>query len=80
MVFCFLPHTECAEKKKLKLGQNKKLGVVDFKPICMPTICFLKILKFWFFYECFKILRRAIFKQALSMRAIIFTVYSVYEQ
>ncbi len=43
MVLGFLPHTECAVKKKyLELGQNKKLVVVAFEPICMPTMSFLK--------------------------------------
>jgi hypothetical protein len=30
------------QKKYMKLGQNKKLVVVAFEPICMPTMSFLK--------------------------------------
>jgi hypothetical protein len=47
MVLGFLPHTECAvnKKKYLKLGQNKKLVVVAFEPICIPTMSFLKMFK-----------------------------------
>jgi hypothetical protein len=92
MVYGFLPHTECVvNKNNLKLGQNEKLVVVAFEPICMPKICFLEFLKFWFFYECLKILRRVnLFSKTqyagnnfyciLSMRAIIFTPYSVCGQ
>jgi hypothetical protein len=41
--FGFLPHTEGAvNKKKLKLGQNKKLVVVAIEPISMPIMCFLE--------------------------------------
>ncbi len=77
------------QEKNLKLGQNLKLVVVVFEPISMPTMCFFgKILKFWFFYECLKNLRRINFlphtQQAwnnfyriLSRRGIIFTAYSV---
>jgi hypothetical protein len=45
MVLGFLLHTECAvsKKKYLKLGQNKKLLVVAFEPICMATMSFSKI-------------------------------------
>jgi hypothetical protein len=42
MVFGFLPHTKWAAKKKLQLGQNEKLVVVDFWPICLLTMCFGK--------------------------------------
>jgi hypothetical protein len=46
MVLGFLPHIECAVNKKyLKLGQNKKLVVVAFEPICMPTMSLSKIFK-----------------------------------
>jgi hypothetical protein len=34
------------QTKKIKLGQNLKLVVVAFGPICMPTMCFNKILSF----------------------------------
>jgi hypothetical protein len=45
MVLGFLPHIECAVNKKkcLKLGKNKKLVVVAFEPICMPTMSLSKI-------------------------------------
>ncbi len=39
-----MPHTECAVNK-IKLGQNKKLVVVAFEPICMPTMSFSKFFK-----------------------------------
>jgi hypothetical protein len=44
MVFGSLPHTEGAvnPKKNLNLGQNLKLVVVAFEPICMPKMPFSK--------------------------------------
>ncbi len=42
----FAAYRVCGKQKKyLKLGQNKKLVVVSFEPICMPTMPFSKIFK-----------------------------------
>jgi hypothetical protein len=67
----------------LKVPKREKLVVVAFGPRCMPTMCLRKILKFWFCYECLKILIRIhffvktqyageIFCRSLSMRLVIF--------
>jgi hypothetical protein len=55
----FAAYWVCGKQKKyLKLGQNKKLLVGAFEPICMPTMSFSKMFKVRFFYECLKNLRR----------------------
>ncbi len=42
----FAAYWVCGKQKKyLKLGQNKKLVVVAFEPICMPTVSFSKNFK-----------------------------------
>ncbi len=50
------------QTKKFELGQNLKLVVVAFVPMCMLTMCFLeKKFKFWFVCERLKIVVRANF-------------------
>ncbi len=58
----FLPHTECAvNKKNWSLAKIKSLWWLLLSPYVCLQCLFWKKLKFWFFYECFKILRRIIF-------------------
>ncbi len=54
--------------------------MVAFEPICMPTMCFLKILKFWFCYECLKNLRRENFCTAYSVHVGDFLPHTQYTQ
>ncbi len=42
------------QNKYLKLGQNKKLAVVAFEPICMPTMSFSKNVKVYVLLWMFK--------------------------
>jgi hypothetical protein len=56
------------------------LVVVALEPVCVPTMCFLKILNLWAFCECLKIIGRVSFFYhipVLSRHRIFFTAYSV---
>ncbi len=62
--------------------------MVAFETICMPTMCFLQKVKFWFFYECLKTLRSVNCCTAYSVYVEdvrstprrFFTAYSVHAE